>query len=161
MGLLNILKSSSTKKIGTVCDVDIERYLGTWYEIARLDHSFEKGMDHVTATYTMKKNGRIEVLNSGTRDGKKISIKGKAEVIDNGCPGNLRVSFVPFIKSSYRIITLDKENYQYAIVTSSRRSYLWLLSRTPQIDERTATELVSKARMLGFKVKDLIWVAQD
>lgn len=161
MGLFYSLLCGSTRKIGTVCDVDLSRYLGTWYEIARLSHVFEEGLDHVTATYTLKKNGGIEVINSGFRDGKQVTIKGKAEIADPSCPGNLRVSFFPLIKSSYRIISLDKDGYQFAMVTSSRKDFLWILSRTPLLEEKTAIELVSKARLLGFKVKDLVWVRQD
>ncbi len=161
MGLFRALFGGRTRKIGTVCDVDIPRYMGTWYEIARLPHSFERGMEYVTARYTLKRNGVIEVRNSGIRNGKQVSITGKARAADPGCTGKLSVKFFPFMKSSYRIIALDKEHYDYALVTSSRKSYLWILCRKPVMDENTLIEAVSRARILGFDVKKLIWVRQQ
>ncbi len=161
MSIISGLFAESTQKIGTVCDVDVSRYQGKWYEIARLPHSFEKGLDGVTAEYSLKRNGVISVLNSGIREGKRVSISGKATVIDSGCTGNLSVKFFPLLKSSYRIIALDKENYEYALVTSSRKSYLWLLCRTPVMADHKVTEMLSTARLLGFDVKKLIWVKHE
>lgn len=158
MPMIQTMLSGSTKKIGTVCDVDLTRYQGTWYEIARLPHPFEKDMEQVTAHYTLKKNGSVEVVNTGVRNGKTQTIKGKAAVVDPGCSGKLSVQFFPFLKSTYRIIALDKVNYDYALVTSSRKSYLWLLARTPVLDDGITAELVSTAKKMGFNVKKLIWV---
>lgn len=161
MGIISRVLGKSTKKIGTVCDVDISRFQGVWYEIARLPHAFEKDMTYVTAQYTLKPNGTLLVTNSGIRNGKRVSITGKASVIDPECQGNLSVKFFPLMKSSYRIIALDKEHYDYAMVTSSTKSFLWLLSRKAVLDEQAVTELLSKARLLGFDVSKLIWVKQQ
>lgn len=158
MGIFSGFFAGSTRRIGTVCDVDLARYQGVWYEIARLPHSFERGMEEVTARYTLKPKGIIEVVNSGIRNGKRVSITGKAGIIDPGCTGNLWVKFFPLMKSSYRIIGVDKEHYEYALVTSKKKSFLWLLCRKPVMDEKTLIEVISKARILGFDVKKMIWV---
>lgn len=147
----------------TVNDLNINRYLGVWYEIARFPHSFEKGLVGVTATYSLKKDGKIEVLNQGyknTLDGKHSSAKGKAKVPDKNEPGKLKVSFFLWFYAAYNILELDAENYQWALVGSSSDKYLWILSRTPQINQKTYQMLVEKARLRGYDVSKLILVEQ-
>ena len=156
-------KKLSTESIPVVKDFTIKRYTGTWYEIARLPHSFEKNLEKVTATYTLQRDGKIEVLNKGfdSEKGKWKEIQGKAWIPDSSVPACLKVRFFLFFSSDYRVIDLDSENYSYAMVTSSSRKYLWILSRAPQIDESLYKHLVQKAQDLGFSVEKLIRVRQS
>ncbi|MDD3876897.1 MAG: lipocalin family protein [Bacteroidales bacterium] len=152
---------SSTKDIETIKGFDIEKFLGKWYEIARLDHSFERGLDYVTATYSVRDDGKIKVLNQGRdADGKTKNAEGKAflkETPDRS--GELRVSFFWIFYAKYRIIMLD-ENYTYAVVTSSNRDYLWILSRTPVISDTLMEELLNFCKNLQFKTDKLIFPKQ-
>jgi len=146
----------------TVENVDIQKYLGTWYEIARFPHSFEKNLQGVTATYTMRKNGKIKVLNQGYKnslDGKLKTATGKAFIPNPEVPGHLRVSFFLWFYSDYYILELDKD-YQYVLVGSSSPDYLWILSRTPKLDENIYNELTSKAKSLGYDLSKLEKVEQ-
>ncbi|MBT4483410.1 MAG: lipocalin family protein [Candidatus Latescibacteria bacterium] len=147
----------STESVPAVGDLDITRYAGTWYEIARLPHSFEKNLERVTATYTLQDDGNIEVVNRGfkSKKGEWKSIKGKAWIPDPAVPARLKVKFFWFFSSEYKVIDLDSENYTYAMVTSSSRKYLWILSRTPGINETLYTRLVRKAQDLGFDMEKL------
>jgi apolipoprotein D and lipocalin family protein len=151
---------SNTMK--TVDNVDIERYMGTWYEIARFPHSFEKGLVGVTATYSLKKNGKVQVINQGYKDslsGKLKRAKGFAKVPDPKIPGRLMVYFFWPFGGEYLILDLD-ENYQYALIGSSSKKYLWILCRSPKMDELTYNSLVNKAESLGFKTSLLYRVPQ-
>lgn len=150
-------KKMSTESVPAVGDLDITRYAGTWYEIARLPHSFEKNLERVTATYTLQDDGNIEVVNRGfkSKKGEWKSIKGKAWIPDPAVPARLKVKFFWFFSSEYKVIDLDSENYTYAMVTSSSRKYLWILSRTPGINETLYTRLVRKAQDLGFDMEKL------
>lgn len=154
-------KKQSTKDIPAVCQVDLERYLGTWYEIARLPHTFENGLDNVTATYSLRSDGKIDILNAGLKNGKKSEAKGLAWIPDKSCTGKLLVSFFRPIKSEYKIIKLDEKNYSYAVVTSSTKNYLWILSRKPKMDEAQYQELVAFAKSNGFDTSKLIRVEQN
>jgi len=138
----------------TVKELDISRYLGTWYEIARFPHSFEKGLVGVTATYSMRPDGKIKVLNQGRKnslDGELSSAVGKAKIPDPSKPGNLKVSFFWIFYAEYNVLELDPE-YQYALIGSSNEKYLWILSRNPEMDEKTYQMLVEKARLRGYDV---------
>jgi apolipoprotein D and lipocalin family protein len=147
----------------TVKNVDLSRYAGIWYEIARLPNSFEKGLVGVTATYTLRSDGKITVLNQGfkgTLDGKRRRVKGIAKVPDPLQPGRLKVSFFLWFFADYLILDLDTLNYQYALVGSSNTDYLWVLSRTPQMDDKAYHMLLTRARDLGFTVEKLEKITQ-
>jgi len=151
------------RKINIVEDVDLSRYVGIWYEIARFPHRFEKNLVGVTATYNLKENNHIEVINQGykfTLDGELKRAVGKAKVPDANKTGHLRVSFFWIFYADYYILELDKENYQYALIGSSSDKYLWILSRTPKMDEAVYKMLVDRARDLGYDVKRLELVPQ-
>lgn len=142
---------------------DPERYLGKWYEIARLDHSFEKGLSHGTAMYKACPGGGISVENKGYDAQKKRWSKAEAKAyqVSSRDVGHLKVSFFWPIYASYVIFELDHEGYQYAFVTGDSRSYLWLLSRTPYVSDALKKQFVEKAKSLGFQLDKLIWVDQS
>ncbi|KJS86264.1 MAG: hypothetical protein JM58_07130 [Peptococcaceae bacterium BICA1-8] len=141
--------------------VNLERYLGTWYEIARFSHTFEKGLDNVTATYNLKSDGKIEVINAGLKNGEKSVAKATAWIPDKSCTGKLLVSFFRPIKSEYKIIKLDEENYSFAVVTSSSKNYLWILSREPKISDELYNDLISFVSYNGFDISKIIKVNQN
>lgn len=156
------------KGITIVDDVDPSQYLGTWYEIARLDHSFERGLDRVTATYSMREDGGIEVINRGFDPKKNDWNKavGKAYFIDpakeNGLrTGKLKVSFFGPFYGAYNIIALDKPYYNYVMICGPDLDYLWIMSRTPQLTYPIKQELISQAKALGFDTAKLIHVKQS
>lgn len=154
--------SSDNEPLPTVNDVDLEQYKGKWYEIARLPNSFEDGLSCVTAEYGIKEDGKISVLNSGTKEnGKRTSSEGTARVPDpETYPGRLKVSFFWPFSGDYYIIDLD-ENYQWALVGAPDRAYLWILSRSPEIDADVKQRLLKKATEQGFSVDQLHWTKQD
>jgi apolipoprotein D and lipocalin family protein len=159
----SVYAAESTKSIPPVEGVDINRYLGVWYEIARLPHRFEKDLVGVTATYALKPNGEIEVLNQGyvkTLQGRHKTAKGRARIPDPKQTGLLKVSFFWFFWADYKIIELDWENYSYAVVTSKTKDYLWILGRTPKMDEALYNRLVDFAGEYGFDTGKLIRVQQ-
>lgn len=159
--LLSCNSGKSTADIPAVASVDLTRYLGVWYEIARFEHSFERGLTHVTATYDIKPDGSISVLNQGMKNGKKSVANGKARVIDPAKPAVLKVRFFGPFGGQYKIIALDTAGYQYAMVTSDTRDYLWILSRTPVMDEAVYQSLTEQARVLNFDLSGLVRVKQD
>ena len=148
--------------IEPVKDFQSNRYLGQWYEIARLDHSFERGLEQVTATYSIREDGGIKVINRGfdTASQQWQEAEGNAYFVGESNEGHLKVSFFGPFYGSYIIFDLGKD-YEYSLITSSKRSYLWLLSRTPVIDENLKVDLINKMTALGFNTKDLIFVKQD
>ncbi len=160
MGFFSNLFGKSTKDILPVCDVDINRYIGTWYEIARFPHPFEKGLKYVTATYNLLKDDQIEVINSGVKRGEKKNIKGVAFIPDKNCTGKLLVSFFWIIKSQYNIILLDKKDYSYVVITGSTNNYLWIMSRTPKISTELYDNLINFVASKGFDISKIIKVAQ-
>jgi len=154
----------STKEIQVVPNVDIEKYLGKWYEIVRLPNSFEKGLFNITATYSLLDNGQIKVLNEGkkeTKPDKRQKAEGRAWIPDKNIPGLLKVSFFLCFAADYKIIKLDTQNYQYAVVTSNTKKYLWILSRTPIMDEPLYIELISFCKEKGFEIEKLIRVKHE
>ena len=146
-----------------VQELDIEKYLGKWYELARYDHSFERGMQGVTATYSLRDDGKIKVVNAGFKgslDGEKSEAIGKAKIPDPiNNPAKLKVSFFWIFYGDYFVLELDK-NYQWAVIGSSADKYLWILSRTPQMEESVYTELENKLSKRGYDVSQLIKVKQ-
>ena len=150
-------RSSLTVDNTAVANVDMKKYLGKWYEIARFDHRFERNMTHCTATYTMKNDGTIKVTNEGKKDGKWKTTNGKARLTDE--VGVLRVSFFGPFYSDYRIMKLAPD-YSYALVGGGSDDYLWILSRKPQLDEDTRYMLVREAQRRGYQTDKLIWVEQ-
>jgi len=147
--------------ITPVSQFDINRYLGKWYEIARLDHSFERGMDDIMAEYSLMQDGGVRVLNSGylVEDNKWKSAEGKAYFVSEPDKGHLKVSFFGPFYGSYVIFDLDKQDYQYAFITSYDKSYLWLLSRDPDISPDIMNRFVELADELGFATDQLIYVS--
>lgn len=161
--MINLFSCKSAGELSTVTNVELERYSGKWYEIARLPNRFEKGMECITATYTLKDNGKVEVLNQGysvKNKGKLNSAKGKAWVPDAKHQGRLKVSFFWPFSGDYYIIELG-ENYEYALVGAPSRKYLWILSRTKEIDDSLYLELLEKARTKGFDITSIIKVHQN
>ena len=157
----NNAKTQSVK-MKTVEKVDLNRYMGEWYEIARFNHSFEKGLVGVTATYTLKGNGKIDVLNQGYKDslnGKLKRAKGFAKIPNPNEPGRLKVYFFWPFGGEYLILDLD-ENYQNVLIGTSSKKYMWILSRTPHVNDLTYNKLIEKANSLGFDTSKLIKVPQ-
>ncbi|MBS0056585.1 outer membrane lipoprotein Blc [Yersinia sp. Marseille-Q3913] len=149
------------KDVKIVDNFQLPRYLGTWYEIARLDHSFERGLDHVTANYSPRDDGGVKVINRGYNANKQQwqESVGKAYFIGSPQQASLKVSFFGPFYGGYNIIDLDDE-YQHALIAGPNRDYLWILSRTPTIDSQTRDRLVAVAKNYDFPVEDLIWVKQ-
>ncbi len=137
----------------------VDRYMGTWYEIARLDHSFERGLTNVRAEYTLRKDGGIDVINSGFDPGKKVWKKAKGKGYFVGSPdiGQLKVSFFGPFYGGYNVIALDAD-YAWAIVCGNTRNYLWILARTPKLEQPVMTALMGKAKDMGFDTDKLIIV---
>ena len=146
-----------------VKNFELENYLGKWYEIARLDHSFERGMNFVTATYTMRDDGGVRVLNRGFKSDLQqwSEAEGKAYFVETPDLGHLKVSFFGPFYGSYVIFEIGSENYDYAFVSGMNTDYLWLLSRSPEVDEKLLDLFRSRAKSLGFKIEDLIMVDQS
>jgi apolipoprotein D and lipocalin family protein len=145
-----------------VAGFEIDRYLGTWYEIARLDHRFERGLTDVSATYRLRSDGDIEVRNRGFEVGEerwKEAI-GRAKPIGAPGTGSLKVSFFGPFYGGYHVIALDRD-YASAMVSGPDRGYLWILAREKQISDERRTALVEQARASGFDVDALIWVEHD
>lgn len=140
----------------------VEKYTGTWYEIARLDYKWERNLDNVTATYSLNDDGTIKVDNQGydTKKDKWKQSVGKAKFVDDKNEGLLKVSFFGPFYSGYSVIALD-ENYRYALVAGESTKYLWILSREKTIPEAVKAEYLKKAREIGYQTQDLIWVKHD
>ena len=141
----------------TVSDLNLDRYLGSWYEIARFDHSFERGITHAKANYALNPDGTITVTNSGIKNGKERASIGKAKVTDTA--GLLRVSFFGPFYSDYRVMMLSKD-YNYALVGSGNSKYLWILSRTPEIADDVLEDILNVAYNRGYDTSRLLWVEQ-
>ena len=147
----------SEPEIEAVRDFRPADYMGTWYEIVRLPHYFERGLERVSAEYTLQPDGTIRVVNRGFRNGKERRIVGKARLKNpeaRPLTGELRVSFFGPFYSDYRIIELAGD-YSYAVVTGSDKDYLWVLSRTPVMEDKLLREILARLVKLGFEVKKL------
>jgi apolipoprotein D and lipocalin family protein len=141
---------------------DAERYLGKWYEVARLDHSFERGMDNVTATYTARADGGIDVLNRGfvRAKGEWEEARGRAKFVESRDRGMLKVSFFGPFYGGYNVVDLDP-GYQLSLVAGPSRKYLWILARQPDPPRDAVERVVQRAAELGFDTDALIWVRHD
>ncbi|MGZ4960278.1 MAG: lipocalin family protein [Methylomonas sp.] len=142
-----------------VTGFELNRYLGTWYEIARLDHSFERGLQDIRAEYSLREDGSVKVVNSGydPKEGRRQEAEGKAYFVDQPDVGQLKVSFFGPFYGAYNIIALDKTDYRYVMIAGPNRDYLWILARTPTLNEPTLGQLVSQAKALGFATDQLIF----
>ncbi|MCQ8118135.1 lipocalin family protein [Methylomonas rosea] len=138
---------------------ELERYLGTWYEIARLDHSFERGLTDISAEYSLRDDGGVKVLNSGydAEQGQRKIAEGKAYFIDKPDIGRLKVSFFGPFYGAYNIIALDKTGYRYVMIAGPDHDYLWILARSPELDPNIRQELIQQAKALGFATDKLIF----
>jgi len=153
---------SLPQDVTPVDEFDTSRYLGKWYEIARLDNRFEQGMDNVTAEYQLSEDG-IQVINRGydLEDQQWQQAKGVAYSVADKNIGHLKVSFFGPFYASYVVFYLDQQAYQYAFVAGGDKDYLWLLARSSNIDQSIKDMFYTKSKALGFKVDDLIWVTHD
>lgn len=142
---------------------ELSRYLGQWYEIARLDHSFERGLEQVTAEYSLREDGGVSVMNRGFSPKKNewTEAEGKAYFVGESDEGFLKVSFFGPFYGSYIVFELDQDDYQYAFVSGPNTKYLWLLSRTPTVDPDLMTRFTETAAELGFDTDELILVSHE
>ena len=149
--------------VTVVSGFDLNRYLGTWYEIARLDHPFERGLSNITANYSLRDDGGVRVVNRGynVEEQQWDEAEGKAYFVGDEDVGHLKVSFFGPFYGGYNVIELDKDGYEYSMVAGPDRSYLWILSRSPDLDNAVLDSLVTKAGELGFPIDELIFVDHD
>lgn len=164
MGILLICAACAGAKTVDVTPVralDLSRYLGTWYEIARFDHGFERGVEYTQAVYILKPDGTVRVENSGIKDGKFKRSVGKAKRPDAVYePARLRVSFFGPFYSDYRVLMVDPD-YRYALVSSKGPKYLWILSRETTLPPEVRESILQEAQARGFDITKLKWVVQE
>jgi apolipoprotein D and lipocalin family protein len=156
-GLLGCL--GAPEGIEAVKGFDSNRYLGKWYEVARLDHSFERGLSAVTAEYSMREDGGIRVINSGlsAESGTREEAEGRAYFMGKETEGYLKVSFFGPFFGSYIVFELDREDYQYAFVAGNSTQYLWLLSRSPTVSDDLKARFIAQSAALGFDTHALLF----
>ena len=154
--ILFACQSKTEKPLPVVNHLEINKYLGTWYEIARKPNFFETGLSCITANYSLKEDGNIQVTNKGHNGSKFKIASGTAKIPDPNVPAKLKVSFFGPFYADYQVIELDS-NYQFAMVGEPGREYLWILSRTPQLPNETIQMLIKKAESLGYQTTDLIY----
>jgi len=151
------------ESVTPVTNFDVNRYLGKWYEIARLDHPFERGLERITAEYSMRDDGGVTVVNRGysIEDDEWKVAEGKAYFVDDEKKGYLKVSFFGPFYGSYVVFEIDQENYEYAFVSGPDTSFLWLLSRSPQVQQEIIEKFKRISKELGFDTGQLIFVNHD
>lgn len=151
------------KLVKPVADFELNNYLGKWYEVARLDHSFERGLSQVSAEYSLKDDGGVLVINRGysESDNEWQQAEGKAYFINENTEGYLKVSFFGPFYGSYVIFALDHDNYQYAFVSGPSNDYLWLLSRTPIVTAEVLKKFIDMSKQRGFNFEELIYVKHN
>lgn len=165
--ITSCVSTNPPKGIQAVADFELERYLGTWYEIARLDHKFERGLTNVTATYSLNGDGSVKVVNSGVRGpslskaGEREQATGKAKFVGPPDTGHLKVAFFGPFYGGYVVFALDKVDYNYSLVAGPNRKYLWVLARDPEMDESKYQELLATARDNGYDTDKLIRVVHE
>ena len=150
-------KSAPTEPI---TGFDLEKYFGKWYEIARLDHRFERDMEQVTAEYSMRDDGKVKVVNRGFKNDKWKKAVGKAKFAKDDKTGFLKVSFFGPFYGSYIIFELP-DDYSYAFISGDNTNYLWFLSRTPTVSDKLLEKFITEAKEYGFNTDDLIFVEQE
>lgn len=156
-------RRTSDTPLTTVAEVNLERYLGRWYEIARYDSRFERGCDGVTADYAMREDGLISVINTCYReglDGPAETADGRARVVPGSSNAKLEVSFFGPFWGDYWVIELDEAEYQWAVVSEPRGRYLWILSRTPQMNPDVLDARLARLNAIGFDTGALVWPEQ-
>ncbi len=158
--MLSACSNQLPEGVEPVNGFEISRYLGTWHEIARLDHRFERGLTRVTANYSLRDDGGLKVINRGfdQATGEWREAEGRAFFVSDRQTGHLKVSFFGPFYGAYGIIELDKTDYQYALISGPDRAYLWLLAKTPTLANDIKRNLVAKAKNLGYPVDRLIWL---
>ena len=146
-----------------VDNFNLDRYLGTWYEIARLDHRFERGLSQVSATYSKRSDGGVDVINRGfnSQTNKWKEAKGRAYFIGEPDVARLKVTFFWPFYGGYNVIELDQENYNYALICGPSKKYLWILARAKKLDAGIMESLIDNAKALGFNTSELILVKQE
>jgi len=164
--LLLALLTACTKVPEGVQPVDgfeLQRFLGKWYEIARLDHGFERNLRNVTAEYVAADGEEIKVINRGYNEkkGEWTEDEAVAKVLDDPTIASLKVSFFGPFWGGYHVIALDKQNYRYAMVTGPSKTLLWILSRDKTLDDKVMGDLINQAGKAGYDTKRLIFVKQD
>ncbi len=144
-----------------VKNLELDKYLGKWYEIARFDNRFEKGLERVTAEYSLREDGKIKVLNTGydSNSGEKKEAVGKAKIPDKSQPAHLKVSFFAFFYADYLVLELD-EDYKWAVVGSSSDKYLWILSRSSELPENILSDIIEKIVHRGYDPEKLLFIKQ-
>jgi apolipoprotein D and lipocalin family protein len=147
----------------SVTPFEVKRYLGKWYEIARLDHSFERGLTDVSATYSLQPDGSLEVINRGfnTKKDEWKSATGRALFTGSQNQGSLKVSFFGPFYGGYHVLALDQKGYQWALVAGPDRDYLWILARNKVMAPEIREQLVTQAKKMGFATDKLIWVEHN
>jgi len=160
--LFKSTKVSIPKGAKAVAPFDLKRFLGTWYEIARLDYRFERHLSNVSATYSLKENGQIAVDNKGydTRKYRWKESVGKADFVGDPKEARLKVSFFGPVYAGYNVIDID-DKYQYALVAGNNLNYVWILSRSQTIPEAMKNRFLEKAEALGYDTGALIWTKHD
>jgi len=157
------LWAETPKPLDLVPSLDLQRYLGRWYEVARYQHGFEKTLVGATAEYALRDDGRVSVLNSGfkkTLDGKYTDVKAVAWRPDDAVPGALKVKFFGLFTSDYLVFGLDEVDYQWALVGNNTRKYLWFLSRTPEVSPELLEKMKGIAEAQGYDLSKLYMVPQ-
>jgi len=151
------------ESVRPISGFELNNYLGKWYEVARLDHSFERGLTRVTAEYRMRDDGGVSVLNRGYSEKKNAwqEAEGKAYFVQSPTDGYLKVSFFGPFYGSYVVFELDHDNYSYAFVSGPNTDYLWLLSRTPSVEPEIMEKFISMSAERGFDTSGLIFVQHD
>ncbi|GCF87870.1 lipocalin family protein [Shewanella sp. M-Br] len=151
------------KLVQPVNDFELNKYLGKWYEIARLDHSFERGLSQISAEYSLKEDGGVRVINRGFSAAKNEwkEAEGKAYFVNGDSEGYLKVSFFGPFYGSYVVFELDHKNYQYAFISGPDTDYLWLLAKTPTVPPEVLQKFVEMSKARGFDTDNLIYVQQE
>jgi len=151
------------ERVQPVEGFELDRYLGKWYEIARLDHPFERGLSRITAEYSLRDDGGVRVVNRGfsKKTGEWDEAEGRAYFVERETLGHLKVSFFGPFYGSYIVFELDKDDYQYAFISGPKTSYLWLLARTPTVPDTVLQHFIERASALGFDTDGLIFVEQE
>ncbi len=153
--------SSNYAPLDVVNKVDIQRYIGKWYEIARLPFKYQEGCNCTTAEYSIIDSTTIRVINKCMKEGEVDDATGKAFVVEGSNNAKLRVQFFWPFRGDYWIIDLDENNYQYAVVGTPNRENLWILSRSKLMDEQLYNSLIDKCKTKGFDTSKLIKTVQE